>query len=34
VQPPNDVHFTPQGYDRLGGQVADSILQNLKAKPQ
>jgi hypothetical protein len=29
VQPPGDVHFTAAGYDLLGGQVAESILDVL-----
>lgn len=29
-QPPNDVHFTAAGYDFLGGQVAASILRQLR----
>jgi lysophospholipase L1-like esterase len=29
-QPPNDVHFTAAGYDFLGGQVAASILRELR----
>lgn len=33
VQPPNDVHFTGQGYDLLGQQVAESILAALAAHP-
>jgi hypothetical protein len=32
VQPPKDVHFTAQGYDMLGGQVAEAILGTLERK--
>jgi lysophospholipase L1-like esterase len=31
LQNPNDVHFTAEGYDFLGGQVAAAIRQALPA---
>ena len=30
VQNPNDVHFNAKGYELLGGQVAQSILADLR----
>ncbi|MCG6189946.1 SGNH/GDSL hydrolase family protein [Maribellus maritimus] len=30
LQLPNNVHFTPEGYEALANQVADKILENLK----
>jgi acyl-CoA thioesterase-1 len=29
IQQPHDVHYTPEGYTALAGQVADSILKEL-----
>jgi lysophospholipase L1-like esterase len=33
VQPPRDVHFTAAGYERLGTQVAESIMVALAERP-